>query len=100
MKTPKTETLRKKAFKYNRRAFRKSVIGYIKSLNKELERGAKRGLTSYSRSFDDIKGGWGVFLLFRWYRRFSKLNVKIEEKASTIQNRRYIEEIHVYINWE
>jgi len=100
MKIPKTDRLKRKAFKYNRKAFRKIVIGYIKNIGKVIESDAKEGKLQYLRTFKEgANHDYEVFLAFRWYRRFSKLNVEIVESTRLFNGKRYIEEMLVRIKW-
>lgn len=100
MKIPKTAQLGKQAKSYNRKAFRKKIISYIKELNKCIRDRAKTGSTKYIKTFMGTQDqSWETFILFRWYRRYSGLNVMIIERIIEIGGKRYIKEMEVSIRW-
>ena len=101
IKFPKSELLKKQAFKYNKRAFKKRAIGYIKSISKTLRNCAKSGSESYTKTFTDSgMYSYEIFLAFRWYRRYSGLNVELTEEYGVSKfGHKWISEMTVYIKW-
>lgn len=101
IKFPKAEQLKKQAFKYNRKAFKKVVIGYIKSLGNVVKLQAKAGHREYFKTFtENYTYGSEMFLAARWYRRYSGLKVELTERTcESNKKKRYIDEMDVRIKW-
>jgi len=102
IKFPKAEQLQRQAFKYNRKAFKKVVVGYIKSISKTIKPLARTGHKNYQKTFSEnnCSNAFEIFLAFRWYRRHSGLNVTLKEKTcESNTKRRYIDEMDVFIKW-
>ena len=78
------------------------MIKYLKSLKKLIKSEAKIGHSQYFRTFkEEQNNSWEVFVMFRWIRRYSGLNVEIIERVNEhfSGKKRYIDEMDVRIKW-
>ena len=98
---PKTKDLTIKSEVYNKKFWRKNMVKHIKRVNKAIKKRAKKGEFVYSKSYSESDSYfYEVLVFFRWYRRYSGLNVEIKEDVIvTKKGARYIEQIYVYIRW-
>lgn len=102
IKFPETKQLQKTAKSYNRKAVKRTMIKYIKGLKKLIKNEAKIGRNQYFRTFKEEQDrSWEVFVMFRWIRRYSGLNVEITERVNEgfSGRKRYIDEMDVRIKW-
>jgi len=101
MKLPKTKELANNTFKSNKKKLKKNSKKAIKLLNKTLRDSSRDGNNRYSYTVKDHQSSAQVFMLmFRWYRRYSGLNVTIKEQILETQKKwRLIEEMHITISW-
>lgn len=100
-KIPNSKDLSRTADSYNRKMFRKSVIKSLRELKTVLKKLAKKGSHQYVYNLSDNNSSfWEYYIVFRWYRMKSKLDVKIEEEVfESKNNKRYVEKISVTIKW-
>jgi hypothetical protein len=99
-----TEQLRKTAIKQKRKSSKKFMILSIKRLTKIIKQMSKEGKFSYVNTIDETKdNSWLFFVVFRWYRRYSKLNVKLVEYLDDLPPRnskkKIIDGMRITINW-
>ena len=102
MKIPKTNELRKQAERHNRKESKSIAIKYLKALNKIIENEARSGHAYYFRTFkEENNNSWEIFVIFRWYRRYSGLNIEITERVNKhfSGRKRIIDEMDIRIKW-
>jgi hypothetical protein len=102
IRLPKTSRLRKNAFAYNRKAFRKTVIQSIKYIGKQTRELSESGEYRYEITISDNQShGWEYMIAFRWIRRFSGLNTTIKELEvdHDKSGRKYLDKVKIEIQW-
>lgn len=98
---PKTESLKRTAFKRNAKTIRKERVKLIKSINKAIRLSAKRGNNHWSFSINESQSRfWDMAVVIRWYRRYSNLNVSItEEMFTTNDGSKHLDKIYGSVKW-
>ncbi len=103
LRMPNTKDLSEKAEAYNRKVWKRDLIKMIKAVRKAIKSKSKKGMGFYSFTSDDNRTDrhWDNMVLFRWYRRYSGLNVNIGEDdvIETKQGHKYVGIIYVNIKW-
>lgn len=92
-------TLKNTAISYNRKKWKKEMVDSIKTLNRRFKDCSKKGHTGDSVHVTEERHGYQAMIVFRWYRRYSGLNVGLTEEISQHQGKRYIDKISMSVNW-
>ncbi len=75
------QNLQKKAKYRNSKKRRKDIIKVINKIKKRLKRFAKHGESSIHSDIYTNRAYWAEYIVaFRWFRRYSDLNVRITER--------------------
>lgn len=101
MKIPSTKKLKKQAASFNRKRSKRIIKGNLSGISKVIKAESKQGRFNYHKTFTDNRDDfWGIFIAFRWLRRYSKLNVDIIEIIDKHSNKiRYVDQIEITIKW-
>lgn len=102
MRFPKGKKIHNTAFRKNKMRNKAAMFKCLVALRREINSNAKSGRFLYYRSISEREElGFEHFVVFRWMRRYSGLDVEITEHVDEIfsLNERYVGRMEIMIRW-